>query len=165
LRVLEGRYLDRADRKGTVPSLFDSLKFLSPTKDRQRALNAAAGGGAARILVGEERYLREPGHDETRIGSSNAVALSLLDRVWRDCGMSSCNTAPGAFERLQVFFWAARHAVRRLAREMTRRKSAQVASTGFARYRELFRRRLPIRWRILQNRVELRYLAGVLREK
>ena len=66
-RVLEGRYLDRANpEKGRFRSfLLTSLKFfVSDAEDRQRA--RTRGGGQLASLEfssGEERYLREPAHD------------------------------------------------------------------------------------------------------
>jgi len=69
IRVLEGRYLDRADpEKGRFRSfLLTSLKFfVADEEDRQRAHKR--GGGTVVPLEfssGEERYQREPAHDET----------------------------------------------------------------------------------------------------
>ena len=68
-RVLEGRYLDRADpEKGRFRSfLLSSLKFfVADEEDRQRAHKR--GGGqlvSLEFSSGEERYQREPSHDET----------------------------------------------------------------------------------------------------
>src|SRR5271163_4363040 len=86
MRVLEGRYLDRADpEKGRFRSfLLTSLKFfVADEEDRQRARKR--GGGAVLSLElssGEDRYQREPAHDETpeRI-FERRWALSVLDRV------------------------------------------------------------------------------------
>jgi RNA polymerase sigma factor (sigma-70 family) len=86
VRVLEGRYLDRADpEKGRFRSfLLTSLKFFVVDEgDRQRALKR---GGRAVMSVefssGEERYQREPAHDETpeRI-FERRWALAVLHRV------------------------------------------------------------------------------------
>ena len=69
VRVLEGRYLDRADpEKGRFRSfILTSLKFfVADEADRQRAQKR--GGGAVvpfEFSSGEERYQREPAHDET----------------------------------------------------------------------------------------------------
>src|ERR1700678_359134 len=69
VRVLEGRYLDRADpERGRFRSfILTSLKFfVADEEDRHRAGNR--GGGLLVPLefpAGEERYQREPGHDET----------------------------------------------------------------------------------------------------
>ena len=86
IRVLEGRYLDRADpEKGRFRAfLLTSLKFfVADEEDRNRAQKR--GGGALLPLEfssGEERYQREPAHDETpeRI-FERRWALSVLDRV------------------------------------------------------------------------------------
>src|ERR1700674_5654358 len=69
VRVLEGRYLDRAEpEKGRFRSfLLTSLKFfVADTGDRQRAIKR--GGGAVlplELSSGEDRYQGEPAHDET----------------------------------------------------------------------------------------------------
>ena len=85
VRVLEGRYLDRANpEKGRFRSfLLTSLKFfVADEGDCQRARKR--GGGVLVPLEfssGEERYQREPAHDETpeRI-FERRWALSLLER-------------------------------------------------------------------------------------
>jgi RNA polymerase sigma-70 factor (ECF subfamily) len=78
LRVLEGRYFDRADRdKGRFRAfLLSCLKyFLSDERDRCYAQKR--GGGMAllpfEISNGEALYQREPFHDETRNESSSGV--------------------------------------------------------------------------------------------
>src|ERR1700745_553819 len=69
VRVLEGRYLDRADpERGWFRAfLLTSLKFfVADQEDLQRTRKR--GGGAVvslEFLSGEERYQREPAHDET----------------------------------------------------------------------------------------------------
>src|ERR1700689_3238688 len=86
IRLLEGRYLDRADpEKGRFRSfILTSLKFfVADEADRQRAHKR--GGGAVvplELSSGEDRYQREPAHDETpeRI-YERRWALSVLDRV------------------------------------------------------------------------------------
>ena len=86
IRVLEGRYLDRADPdKGRFRAfILTSMKFfLADEGDRHRAQKR--GGGhvlSLEISSGEERYQREPAHDETpeRI-FDRRWALSVLDRV------------------------------------------------------------------------------------
>src|SRR5713101_1451045 len=86
IRVLEGRYLDRADpEKGRFRAfILTSLKFfLADEADRGRAQKR--GGGAVlslEISSGEELYQREPAHNETpeRI-FERRWALSVLDRV------------------------------------------------------------------------------------
>src|SRR5437762_12261790 len=86
VRVLEGRYIDRADpEKGRFRSfILTSLKFFAADEaDRHRAQKR--GGGAVVPLEfssGEERYQREPEHDETpeRI-FERRWAPSMLDRA------------------------------------------------------------------------------------
>src|SRR6204780_3443155 len=86
VRVLEGRYLDRADPdKGRFRSfILTSLKFfVADEADRHRARKR--GGGLLVPLEfssGEERYQREPVNDETpeRI-FERRWAISVLDRV------------------------------------------------------------------------------------
>jgi len=69
VRVLEGRYLERADpEKGRFRAfILTCMKFfLADEGDRVRALKR--GGGAVLSLEmssGEERYEREPAHEET----------------------------------------------------------------------------------------------------
>src|ERR1700749_351015 len=86
IRVLEGRYLDRADpEKGRFRSfILTSLKFfVADEEDRQRARKR--GGGMVIPLEfssGEERYQRDPAlvYLPERI-FERRWALSLLDRV------------------------------------------------------------------------------------
>jgi RNA polymerase sigma-70 factor (ECF subfamily) len=85
VRLLEGRYLDRADpHKGRFRSfLLSSLKFfVADEGDRQRAQKRGAGAVVLQFASGGDRYKREPGHDETpeRI-FERRWALSVLDRV------------------------------------------------------------------------------------
>src|ERR1700675_3717154 len=86
IRVLEGRYLDRADReKGRFRAfILSSLKFfLADEADRNRARKRGGGNVLSlEISSGEERYQRDPAHDETpeRI-FERRWALSILDRV------------------------------------------------------------------------------------
>jgi DNA-directed RNA polymerase specialized sigma24 family protein len=86
VRVLEGRYLDRADRdKGRFRAfLLTSLKFfVADEGDRNRAHKR--GGGLLVPLEfesGEARYRREPSHDETPEQIfERRWALAVLDRV------------------------------------------------------------------------------------
>src|SRR5260370_20887043 len=105
MRVLEGRYLDRADpEKGRFRSfLLTSLKFfVADEEDRQRAHKR--GGGLLVPLEfssGEERYQREPAHDETpeRI-FERRCALSVLDRV-----VEKLRDEFGQHDRPQQFEW------------------------------------------------------------
>jgi RNA polymerase sigma-70 factor (ECF subfamily) len=149
IRVLEGRYLDRADpEKGRFRSfILTSLKFfVADEGDRDRAQKR--GGGTVEPLefsTGEERYQRAPAHDETpeRI-FERRWALSVLDRVVeRLRGEFVHHGRPEHFERLKV-------AIHRLRK----------------RYRELFRQEIadtvddPA-----EVASELRFLAAVLTRK
>ena len=109
MRVLSGRYLDRANpEKGRFRSfLLTSLKFfVSDEQDRRRAL--MRGGGAAEAIEfssGEERYQREPFQDENpeRIFEWR-WALSVLDRVVEKLRQEFVQHGrPEHFERLKVF--------------------------------------------------------------
>ena len=109
MRVLEGRYLDRADPgKGRFRSfLLTSLKFfVADEEDRHRAQKR--GGGLVVPLEfssGEERYQREPAHDETpeRL-FERRWALEVLDRVVEKLRQEFVQHGrPEHFERLKVF--------------------------------------------------------------
>ena len=172
MRVLEGRYLDRADpEKGRFRHfILTSLKFfVADEGDRQRTQKRGAG-----MLVplefssGEERYQREPGHDETpeRI-FERRWALSVLDRVvvrLRDEFVQ--HGRPEHFERLKVFLLGRSDApYATLASEMNTSEGAlKVAIHRLRkRYRELFRQEIadtvadPA-----EVESELRFLAAVL---
>ena len=171
-RVLEGRYLDRADpEKGRFRSfLLSSLKFfVADEGDRQRAHKR--GGGQLVPLEfssGEERYQREPAHDETpeRI-FERRWALSVLDRVvekLRDEFVQHGRLEH--FERLKVFLLGQSDApYAALAREMNTSEGAlKVAIHRLRkRYRELFRQEIadtvadPV-----EVESELRFLAASL---
>jgi RNA polymerase sigma factor (sigma-70 family) len=178
MRVLEGRYLDRADpEKGRFRSfILTSLKFFAADEqDRQRAQKR--GGGAVVSLEfssgesGEERYQREPGHDETpeRI-FERRWALSMLERVMdrlRDEFVQ--HGRPENFERMKVFLLGQSEApYADLAHEMNTSEGAlKVAIHRLRkRYRELFRQEIadtvadPA-----EVDSELRYLAAVLTSK
>ncbi|MBZ5600902.1 MAG: sigma-70 family RNA polymerase sigma factor [Acidobacteriia bacterium] len=175
IRVLEGRYLDRAaPEKGRFRSfLLTSLKFfVADEEDRQRAHKR--GGGALLPLEfssGEDRYRREPVHDETpeRI-FERRWALSVLDRVvekLRDEFVQ--HGRPEHFERLKVFLLGKSDApYAALAREMKTSEGAlKVAIHRLRkRYRDLFRQEIadtvadPA-----QVESELRFLADVLTRK
>jgi RNA polymerase sigma-70 factor (ECF subfamily) len=109
-RVLEKRYIDRADRsKGRFRTfLLSSLTyFLADETDRRYALKR---GGAFAMLPfevrnGEEMYQREPAHNETPEKIfERRWALALLDRVvvklQAEFGSSGQSVQ---FERLKVF--------------------------------------------------------------
>jgi RNA polymerase sigma factor (sigma-70 family) len=178
MRVLEGRYLDRADpEKGRFRSfILTSLKFFAADeKDRQRAQKR--GGGAVVSLEfssgesGEERYQREPGHDDTpdRI-FERRWALSMLERVMERLREEFVqHGSPENFERMKVFLLGQSEApYADLAREMTTSEGAlKVAIHRLRkRYRELFRQEIadtvadPA-----EVESELRYLAAVLTRK
>jgi RNA polymerase sigma factor (sigma-70 family) len=174
-RMLEGRYLDRADpEKGRFRSfLLTSLKFfVADEEDRQRALKR--GGGAILSLEfssGEERYQREPAHDETpeRI-FERRWALSVLDRVVERLRSEFLQHGrPEHFERLKVFLLGQSDApYSALAREMNTSEGAlKVAIHRLRkRYRELFRQEIadtvadPA-----EVESELRFLAAVLAKR
>jgi RNA polymerase sigma factor (sigma-70 family) len=175
IRLLEGRYLDRADpEKGRFRSfLLVSLKFfVADEEDRLRARKR--GGG---ILVpmelssGEERYQREPAHGETpeRI-FERRWALSMLDRVMEKLRKEFIlHGRPEHFERLKVFLLGQSDApYAALARDMNTSEGAlKVAIHRLRkRYRELFR--LEIADTVAdpaEVESELRFLAAVLSKK
>ena len=178
MRVLEGRYLDRADpEKGRFRSfILTSLKFFAADEqDRQRAQKR--GGGAVVSFEfssgesGEERYQREPGHDETpdRI-FERRWALSMLERVMERLRDEFVRHGrPENFERLKVFLLGQSEVpYSDLAREMNTSEGAlKVAIHRLRkRYRELFRQEIadtvadPA-----EVESELRYLAAVLTTK
>ena len=175
IRVLEGRYLDRADQeKGRFRAfILKSLKFfVADEGDRERAQKR--GGGAVLPLefpTGEERYQREPTHDETpeRI-FERRWALSVLDRVVERVRNEFVQHGrPEHFERLKVFLLGQSDApYAALAREMNTSEGAlKVAIHRLRkRYRELFRQEIadtvadPA-----EVESEIRYLAAVLTRK
>ncbi len=146
--VLEGRYLDRANpEKGRFRAfLLTSLKFfVADEEDRNRAQKR--GGGALLPLEfssGEERYQREPAHDETpeRI-FERRWALSVLDRVMlRLRAEFVLHGRLEQFERLKVYLVGQADApYAALAREMNTSEGAlKVAIHRLRkRYRDLFR--------------------------
>ena len=175
VRVLEGRYLDRADpQKGRFRSfLLTSLKFfVSDEEDRLRARKRGGGTVAPlQLASGEERYLREPAHDETpeRI-FERRWALSVLDRVVEKLrGEFVQHGRPEHFERLKVFLLGQSDApYAALAREMNTSEGAlKVAIHRLRkRYRELFRQEIADTVSdAAEVESELRYLAAVLTQK
>ena len=143
IRVLEGRYLDRADpEKGRFRSfMLTSLKFfVADEEDRGRAQKR--GGGRVEPLEfssGEDRYQREPAHDETpeRI-FERRWALSVLDRVVERLRNEFVHHGrPEHFERLKVFLLGQSDApYAALAREMKTSEGAlKVAIRAVARNR------------------------------
>jgi len=171
-RVLEGRYLDRADpEKGRFRAfLLTSLKFfLADAADRNRAQKR--GGGAVlslEISSGEERYQRETGHNETpeRI-FERRWALSLLDRVMDRLREEFVQHGRAQhFERLKVFLLEQGETpYAELGRELDRSEGAvKVAIHRLRkRYRELFRQEIAETVAdSAEIEGELRFLAGVL---
>jgi RNA polymerase sigma-70 factor (ECF subfamily) len=175
MRVLEGRYLDRADpEKGRFRSfLLTSLKFfVADERDRQRAHKR--GGGSVISLEfasGEERYQREPANDETpeRI-FERRWALAVLDRVVERLRNEFLQHGRAEhFERLKVFLLGQSDApYAALAGAMNTSEGAlKVAIHRLRkRYRELFRQEIadtvadPA-----EVEAELRFLAAVLTGK
>jgi RNA polymerase sigma factor (sigma-70 family) len=175
IRVLEGRYLDRADpEKGRFRSfMLTSLKFFAADEgDRERAQKR--GGGMVEPLEfssGEERYQREPAHEETpeRI-FERRWALTMLDRVVERLRQEFVEHGrPEHFERLKVFLLGQSDTpYAALAREMNTLEGAlKVAIHRLRkRYRDLFRQEIadtvadPA-----EVESELRFLAAVLTRK
>ena len=175
IRVLEGRYLDRADpEKGRFRAfLLTSMKFfLADEADRNRAQKR--GGGTVLSLefsVGEDRYQREPAHDETpeRI-FERRWALAVLDRVverLRDEFVHHGRLEH--FERLKVFLLGQSDApYAALAQEMNTSEGAiKVAIHRLRkRYRELFRQEIADTVADPgEVESELRFLAAALTRK
>src|ERR1700675_3949263 len=172
IRVLEGRYLDRADReKGRFRAfILSSLKFfLADEADRNRAQKRGGGNVLSlEISSGEERYQRDPAHDETpeRI-FERRWALSVLDRVVERLRNEFVQHGrPEHFERLKMFLLGQSDApYAALAREMNTSEGAlKVAIHRLRkRYRDLFRQEIadtvadPA-----EVESELRYLGAVL---
>jgi RNA polymerase sigma factor (sigma-70 family) len=175
VRVLEGRYLDRArpDKGRFRAFILTSLKFfLADEADRQRALKR--GGGNVLPLEfssGEDRYQREPAHSETpeRI-FDRRWALSVLDRVMdRLRGEFVQQGRLPQFDRLKTFLLDRGEApYAALARELDTTEGAlKVAIHRIRRrYRDLFRQEIadtvadPA-----EVEAELRYLAAALLQK
>jgi RNA polymerase sigma factor (sigma-70 family) len=175
VRVLQGRYLDRAEPgRGRFRSfILTSLKFfVADEEDRQRARKR--GGGIVVPLEfssGEERYLREPAHDETpeRIFELR-WARAILDRVVEKLRNEFVHLGHVEhFERLKVFLLGQSDApYAELALEMNTSEGAlKVAIHRLRkRYREIFRQEIadtvadPA-----EVESELRFLANVLIRK
>lgn len=175
IRVLEGRYLDRADpEKGRFRSfLLTSLKFFVADEQDRQCAHKRGGRMVVPLEVssGEERYQREPAHDETpeRI-FERRWALSVLDRVVEKLRDEFARHGrPEHFEQLKVFLLGHSDApYATLAREMNMSEGAlKVAIHRLRkRYRELFRQEIadtvadPT-----EAASELRFLADVLTRK
>ena len=175
VRVIEGRYLDRAEpEKGRFRAfLLTSLKFFVADEDDRRRAHKRGGGMVVPLEFssGERRYQLEPAHDETpeRI-YERRWALSVLDRVVEKLRNEFVQHGrPDHFERLKVFLLGQSDApYAALAREMNTTEGAlKVAIHRLRkRYRELFRQEIadtvadPT-----EVESELRYLADVLSRK
>jgi hypothetical protein len=153
--------------------LLSSLKFfVADEEDRHRAHKR--GGGIVVPLefsTGEERYRREPAHDETPERMfERRWALSVIDRVVENLRHEFVQHGRQEhFDRLKVFLLGQSEApYAALAREMNTSEGAlKVAIHRLRkRYRELFRQEIadtvadP-----LEVESELRYLAAVLTRK
>jgi len=175
VRVIEGRYLDRAEpEKGRFRAfLLTSLKFFVADEDDRRRARKRGGGMVVPLEFssGEERYQREPAHDETpeRI-YERRWALSVLDRVVEKLRNEFVQHGrPDHFERLKVFLLGQSDApYGALAQELNTSEGAlKVAIHRLRkRYRELFRQEIadtvadPA-----AVESELRHLAAVLTGK
>ena len=151
VRMIEGRYLDRAEpEKGRFRAfLLTSLKFFVADEDDRRRARKRGGGMVVPLEFssGEERYQREPGHDETpeRI-YERRWALSVLDRVVEKLRNEFVQHGrPDHFERLKVFLLGQSDApYGALAQELNTSEGAlKVAIHRLRkRYRELFRQEI-----------------------
>lgn len=151
IRLLEGRYLNRADpKKGRFRCfLLTSLKFfVADEGDRQRAHKRGAGAVLQLdFLSGEERSRSEPSHDETpeRV-FERRWALAVLDRVMERLRNEFVQHGrPEDFERLKVFLLGQSGApYAALAQELNTSEGAlKVAIHRLRkRYRELFRQEI-----------------------
>ena len=175
VRILEGRYLDRADpEKGRFRSfLLTSFRFfLSDEADRARAQKR--GGGAVlpfEIASGEERYEREPRDEQTPESIyERRWAISILDRTVSQLRAEFAQHGRlEHFERLKAFLIGGSEApYAALAAEMGTTEGALKVSIHRLRkrYRELFRREIAA---TVANPAdvdqELRFLAAALAAK
>jgi RNA polymerase sigma-70 factor (ECF subfamily) len=172
-RVLEKRYIERADRsKGRFRTfLLTSLTyFLSDEADRRQALKR---GGPRRPLPfemreGEEIYQREPSHSETpeRI-FERGWALALLERVLARLRKEFAEGGePAQFERLKDYLLG--HADVPYA-ELARELETTEGALKVAIHRLRKRYRAALRAEIAETvadpaeiEAEIRYLADVL---
>ena len=176
IRVLEGRYLDRADpEKGRFRSfILTSLKFfVADEGDRHRALQARGRACLCRLKSRRAKSAINGSlaHDETpeRI-FERRWALSVLDRVMGKLRDEFVHHGrPEHFERLKVFLLGQSDApYAALAREMNTSEGAlKVAIHRLRkRYRELFRQEIADTVaEPAEVESELRYLAAVLTRK
>src|SRR5579863_8709672 len=175
VRVLEGRYLNRADpEKGRFRSfLLTSLNFFVADDEDRRKARKRGGGSVVPLEFssGEERYQREPAHGETpeRI-FERRWALSMIDRVVERLRNEFVQHGlPEHFERLKVFLLGQSDApYAALAREMNTSEGAlKVAIHRLRkRYRELFRQEIADTVADPgEVESELRFLAAALARK
>ena len=151
VRMIEGRYLDRAEpEKGRFRAfLLSSLKFFVADEDDRRRARKRGGGMVVPLEFssGERRYQLEPAHDETpeRI-YERRWALSVLDRVVEKLRNEFVQHGrPDHFERLKVFLLGQSDApYGALAQELNTSEGAlKVAIHRLRkRYRELFRQEI-----------------------
>ena len=175
VRVLDGRYLNRADaEKGRFRAfILTSLKFfLADEADRNRAQKRGGGNVLSlEISSGEERYQRDPAHNETPEWIfERRWALSVLDRVVAKLRNEFVHHGRlEHFERLKVFLLGQSDApYAALAREMNTSDGAlKVAIHRLRkRYRELFRQEIADTVADPADvESELRFLAAVLTRK
>jgi RNA polymerase sigma factor (sigma-70 family) len=175
VRILEGRYLNRADPdKGRFRSfILTCLKFfVADERDRLRARKR--GGGALvplEFASGEQRYEREPSHLETpeRI-FERRWALSLLNLVIERLRAEFVQRGrPAHFERLKGFLLGQSDApYATLASELNMSEGALKVAVHRLRkrYRQLFREAIADTVADPEEvDSECRYLAAVLARK
>jgi len=175
VRVLQGRYLDRAHpEKGRFRAfILSCLKFfVADEGDRQRA-HKRGGGKLLRVEFSsaETRYEREPAHNETpeRV-FERRWALLILDRVVEKLRIEFVHHGrPELFDKLRPSLLGQSDTpYAALAREMNTSEGAlKVAVHRFRkRYRELLRQEIADTV-VDQADVEseLRYLAAVLNSR
>jgi RNA polymerase sigma-70 factor (ECF subfamily) len=176
-RVLEKRYIERADRsKGRFRTfLLSALTyFLFDEMDRHQALKRGSGARALPFETrnGEEIYRREPSHNETpeRI-FERRWALALLERVLaRLRGEFEAVGQAARFERLKGFLLGADKDIpySELAGELhTTEGALKVAVHRLRkRYRELLRAEIAETVSVPEEiEGEIRYLACALAAK
>jgi RNA polymerase sigma factor (sigma-70 family) len=175
VRMLDGRYLDRADAdKGRFRAfVLTSLKFfLADEADRHRAQKRGGGNVLSlEISSGEERYQRDPAHNETpeRI-FERRWALSMLDTVIDRLRAEFVQHGRlDHFNRLKVFLLdQAETPYAALARDMgTSEGALKVAIHRLRkRYRDLFRQEIAETVADPADvESELRFLAAALTRK
>jgi len=175
MRVLEGRYLDRADpEKGRFRYfILTSLKFFVADEEDRRGARKRGGGMLVPLDVssGEERYQREPAHDETpeRI-FERRWALSMLDRVVERLRNEFVDHGrPEHFDQLKLFLLGQSDSpYAALARQMNTSEGAiKVAIHRLRkRYRELVRQEIADTVADPADvEPELRYLAALLTKR